>query len=66
MAMSMPNGSALTGKGGQFGVHKFDIRVSTTYCIKACLFSFCILVPFLGLMFYLPGRPQQYGDAACD
>lgn len=44
---------ALTGKGGQFGVHKFDIRVSTTYCIKACLFSFCILVPFLGLMFYL-------------
>lgn len=44
---------SLIGKGGQFGVHKFDIRVSTTYCIKACLFSLCILVPFLGLMFYL-------------
>ncbi|QOV69337.1 YjgN family protein [Citrobacter sp. BDA59-3] len=44
---------SLIGKGGQFGVHEFDIRVSTTYCIKACLFSLCILVPFLGLMFYL-------------
>lgn len=59
VGMSVTNGYvyakwlALTGKGGQFGVHKFDIRVSTTYCIKACLFSLCILVPFLGLMFYL-------------
>lgn len=59
VGMSVSNGYvyakwlALTGKGGQFGVHKFDIRVSTTYCIKACLFSLCILVPFLGLMFYL-------------
>jgi uncharacterized membrane protein YjgN (DUF898 family) len=44
---------SLIGKGGQFGVHKFDIRVSTKYCIKACLFSLGILVPFMGLMFYL-------------
>ena len=44
---------SLIGKGGQFGFHKFDIRVSTKYCIKACLFSLGILVPFMGLMFYL-------------
>lgn len=44
---------SLAGKGGQFGVHKFDIGVSTKYCIKTCLFSLCILVPFLGLVFYL-------------
>lgn len=59
IGMSVTNGYvyakwlSLTGKGGQFGVHKFDIRVSTQYCIKACLFSLCILIPFLGLMFYL-------------
>jgi uncharacterized membrane protein YjgN (DUF898 family) len=59
VGMSVTNGYvyakwiSLTGKGGQFGVHKFDIRVSTKYCIKACLFSLCILIPFLGLMFYL-------------
>jgi uncharacterized membrane protein YjgN (DUF898 family) len=48
---------SLIGKGGQFGVHKFDIRVSTKYCIKACLFSLGILVPFMGLMFYLLSTP---------
>lgn len=59
VGMSVTNGYvyakwiSLTGKGGQFGVHKFDIRVSTRYCIKACLFSLCILIPFFGLMFYL-------------
>lgn len=59
VGMSVSNGYvyakwlSLIGKGGQFGTHKFDIRVSTKYCIKACLFSLCILVPFMGLMFYI-------------
>ncbi|MGK9173764.1 DUF898 family protein [Yokenella regensburgei] len=43
---------SLIGQSGQFGVHKFDIHVSTKFCIKACLFSLCILIPFLGLIFY--------------
>lgn len=59
VGMSVSNGYvyakwiSLTGKGGQFGVHAFDIRVSTKDCIKSCLFSFGIAVPFIGLMFYL-------------
>ncbi|WP_437891671.1 YjgN family protein [Phytobacter sp. V91] len=38
---------SLTGKGGSFGIHKFDIRVSYQHCIKSCLLSFAILVPFI-------------------
>lgn len=59
VGMSVSNGyvyakwMSLTGKGGQFGVHVFDIRVSVLFCIKACLFSMCILVPFIALIFWL-------------
>lgn len=34
-------------------MHIFDIKISTKYCIKACLFSLLMLVPFLGLIFYM-------------
>lgn len=43
----------LMGKGGQYGMHKFDINVSTKHCIKIGLLSSAILVPFLLLITYL-------------
>lgn len=43
----------LMGKGGQYGMHKFDINVSENQCIKICLLSFAILVPFILLIMYL-------------
>lgn len=38
---------SLTGKGGSFGIHKFDISVNYQHCIKSCLLSFAILIPFI-------------------
>ena len=43
----------LMGKGGQYGIHKFDINVSAKHCIKTCLLSLAILVPFILLIIYL-------------
>lgn len=42
----------LMGKGGQYGMHKFDINVSTQQCIKIGLFSLAILVPFILLIMH--------------
>ncbi|WP_044181541.1 YjgN family protein [Phytobacter massiliensis] len=44
---------ALTGKSGQFGIHKFNITVSAEKCIVICLLSLCILIPFIALMVFL-------------
>ncbi|VYU46072.1 DUF898 family protein [Metakosakonia massiliensis] len=44
---------ALTGKSGQFGIHKFNITVSAKKCIVICLLSLCILIPFIALMVFL-------------
>ena len=44
---------ALTGKSGQFGIHKFNITVSVKKCIVTCLLSLCILIPFIALMVFL-------------
>lgn len=44
---------ALTGKSGQFGIHKFNINVSAKKCIVICLLSLCILIPFIALVVFL-------------
>lgn len=41
---------ALTGKSGQFGIHKFNITVSVKKCIVICLLSLCILIPFIAFI----------------
>ena len=60
----------LMGKGGQYGMHKFDINVSTQQCIKIGLFSLAILVPFILLIMYFLApifssmvMPEMMGEA---
>ncbi|GJL44280.1 TPA: DUF898 family protein [Citrobacter farmeri] len=44
---------SLVGEGGQFGVHRFSVAVSVKQCIKVCLLSMLILVPFLAVIAWL-------------
>lgn len=44
---------ALLGEGGQFGVQRFSVTPSVKQCIKICLLSMLILVPFLGVIAWL-------------
>ncbi|EPQ0974911.1 YjgN family protein [Citrobacter farmeri] len=44
---------SLVGEGGQFGVHRFSVAVSVKQCIKVCLLSMLIIVPFLAVIAWL-------------
>lgn len=41
---------SLVGEGGQFGVHRFSVAVSVKQCIKVCLLSMLIVVPFTAVI----------------
>lgn len=44
---------SLLGEGGQFGIHRFSIAVSVKQCIKVCLLSMLILIPFIAVIAWL-------------
>ncbi|HAT6801652.1 TPA: DUF898 family protein [Citrobacter freundii] len=44
---------SLVGGGGQFGIHRFSVAASVKQCIKVCLLSMLILVPFLVVIAWL-------------